>query len=125
MAITQVGLVGPFGLSNNEIGKQILQILIGSFGTSGSLDGSPSLTEASHMEFGGIKSMYVGAGQSASGGTVYWAIPLEDTVLTTLTAASGYTTSGLAGPTLPAGIPLTGRYSALTVNTGGMLVFLI
>ena len=53
-----------------------------------------------------------------TGLNVYAITPVTDTVFAVLTGATGFTVTGKTGRTCPAGIPIFGRFTAITLTSG-------
>lgn len=126
MATTDPYKEGPFGgLTQSEVCRAILDAFTGAFGTGSSTSGSvtPSPLQASAMEFGGSSNVFLTDAGTSNTGTVFAIEVLTDTVIGTLTAATGYTTSGIPTKTLPAGTVLYGRYSVVTITTGNVIAY--
>lgn len=70
-------------------------------------------------------SLTVHTANSEIAGKTYIEIEtLEDTVFATLTAADGYTISGVAGLTIPKGFHLSMRVASFSLSSGSVLAWL-
>jgi hypothetical protein len=59
----------------------------------------------------------------AAGDTFYCIVPVADVVFSTLTGANFAVTGSLPGTTFPAGIPIFGDFSAITLASGRALIY--
>lgn len=113
---------GPFGgLSDNELLRALVQL----FRNSANGTGPPITGGSPNQEFGGSKNQRINGAGSAGAGTVFAIYALTDTVITTVTAASGYASSGLDGATIPAGGIIYGKFSAYTQTSGDSVSYFL
>lgn len=58
-----------------------------------------------------------------TGKEIYCIMPVADTVFATLTGVTGFSVTGKTGRTCPAGIPIYGRFSTVTLTSGEVDVY--
>ncbi len=68
--------------------------------------------------YGGSGLLTISDTEARTGLNVYCITPVTDTVFNTLTGATGFSVTGKTGRVCPAGIPIFGRFTAITLSYG-------